>query len=539
MSELQGARRFSEVIDDVWNMAQSAWRFRWKGIIVIWVMCLIGWVSVLSMPNIYSASSRLFVDTQTSLQPLLQGLAINTDMVGESLIMARSLKSRPNLERIAAVAGLTLSDAEPGEVRAVITRLENDLTITLDDSQVLNIKYQNTEPLIALSIVAQLVDLFIDGLLGENRSDGDSARGFLVTKIRDYEELLNQAERRLAEFKIENIGLMPDERGDYFARLQLEQVELDKLDLKLNVARQRQAELNRQLEGESPVFGMVSPSPAVNESAGVGSVVGRQIMEYEQELGRLRIQYTDSHPDIVRIIGILEDLRAQRIEDRQNSGGGMSRGGGSLNENPVFQSMRLQLSSVELKLVQFQTKRNSQAKVVNDLRTKVDIIPDIEARLKKLNRNYEVNKAQYDALLQRLESARMTEAAEKSKNKLDFRIIDPPSVTPTPVGPNRELFMSIVLILAMGAGAAFMLLMSFVRPVFFSMRELEETFGIPVLGGIKYIPSVADTAMVKKNMLFFIGSCISIFGGYGVAVIFSRPGSEFVGRIIFNLGSIL
>ena len=91
----------------------------------------------------------------------------------------------------------------------------------------------------------------------------------------------------------------------------------------------------------------------------------------------------------------------------------------------------------------------------------------------------------------------------------------------------------------MGAGAAFMLLMSFVRPVFFSMRELEETFGIPVLGGIKYIPSVADTAMVKKNMLFFIGSCISIFGGYGVAVIFSRPGSEFVGRIIFNLGSIL
>jgi hypothetical protein len=217
----------------------------------------------------------------------------------------------------------------------------------------------------------------------------------------------------------------------------------------------------------------------------------------------------------------------------------MSRGGGSLNENPVFQSMRLQLSSVELKLVQFQTKRNSQAKVVNDLRTKVDIIPDIEARLKKLNRNYEVNKAQYDALLQRLESARMTEAAEKSKNKLDFRIIDPPSVTPTPVGPNRELFMSIVLILAMGAGAAFMLLMSFVRPVFFSMRELEETFGIPVLGGIKYIPSVADTAMVKKNMLFFIGSCISIFGGYGVAVIFSRPGSEFVGRIIFNLGSIL
>jgi polysaccharide chain length determinant protein (PEP-CTERM system associated) len=539
MSETQGARRFSEVIDDVWNMAQSAWRFRWKGIIVIWAMCLIGWVSVLSMPNIYSASSRLFIDTQTSLQPLLQGLAINTDMVSESLIMARSLKSRPNLERIAAVAGLTASDAEPGEIRAVITRLESDLTITLDDSQVLNIRYQNTEPLVSLSIVAQLVDLFIDGLLGENRSDSDSARGFLVTKIGEYEELLNQAERRLAEFKKENIGQMPDERGDYFARLQLEQVALDELDLKLNVARQRQAELNRQLEGETPVFGMVSPAPAANEGFNAGSVVGRQIMGYEQELARLRIQYTDSHPDIVRIIGILADLRAQQIQGRQNSGGGMSRGGGSLNENPVFQSMRLQLSSVELKLVQFQAQRNSQAKVVNDLRTKVDIIPDIEARLKKLNRNYEVNKAQYDALLQRLESARLTESAEKSKNKFDFRIIDPPSVTPTPVGPNRELFMSIVLMLALGAGAAFMVLMSFLRPVFFSMRELEESFGIPVLGGIKYIPSVADKTMAKKNTAFFIGSCIAVLGGYGVAIIFSQPGSEFVSRIIFNLGSIL
>ena len=146
MSEVKEIRRFSDIADDVLNIGLSAWRFRWKGLVMIAALCLIGWMTVMSLPNVYSASSRLFIDTQTSLRPLLQGLAVNTDMTAEAMIMARSLTSRPNLERIAAFAGLTLSDAPPSEIRAVITKLQDKLEIAFDSSQVLNVRYQNTNP---------------------------------------------------------------------------------------------------------------------------------------------------------------------------------------------------------------------------------------------------------------------------------------------------------------------------------------------------------------------------------------------------------
>ncbi len=75
-----------------------------------------------------------------------------------------------------------------------------------------------------------------------------------------------------------------------------------------------------------------------------------------------------------------------------------------------------------------------------------------EAELARLNRDYEVNKRNYDTLVQRLESARISESAEQSADNLKFRVIEPPIVPDKPGGPKRLEMNVMVLIAALGAG---------------------------------------------------------------------------------------
>ena len=55
------------ILDNALEQARGVWRFRWAVIVVAWVVCLLGWVAVLFMPDVYEASARVFVDTRTTL----------------------------------------------------------------------------------------------------------------------------------------------------------------------------------------------------------------------------------------------------------------------------------------------------------------------------------------------------------------------------------------------------------------------------------------------------------------------------------------
>ena len=40
---------------------RAIWRRRWLGIVVAWLVCGVGWVAVVLIPNQFESSARLFV----------------------------------------------------------------------------------------------------------------------------------------------------------------------------------------------------------------------------------------------------------------------------------------------------------------------------------------------------------------------------------------------------------------------------------------------------------------------------------------------
>lgn len=513
----------AEMFDSLRGMLWGCWRYRWPAIAVAWAICVAGWIVVMLIPDVHRASTRVYVDTQSTLRPLLQGLAVNSDVLNDVGMMERAIMSRPNLERLARDADMDILAKDQSSFDGLISQLQSSIKLTRDGKNIVQISYENSDPRKAMAVVTALLNNFIEGSLGENRSDSSAAEKFLVEKLKDYETRLNDAEAKLADFKRRNVGVMPEEGADYYDRLQAESGKLQLIDGKLRVARQRRAELMRQLEGEEPVFGLV---PADDKANLAVTSQDRQIADFEAKLSELRLKYTNTHPDIVQIQKTIDDLRKEKADAIAKSGGVGRRAYSPLDLNPVYQQMKLQLSQVDVDIAQLQAEYADQAGITGGLKRKVDIIPAIEAELTRLMRDYEVTKTQYDELLRRVETARLSDAAEQSKDDITFRIIDPPAVPSAPVGPNRPLLITVVLAFALAAGFGVALALNLLQPVFYTGKDLERRFGVPVLGSIRLVHSDMELALMRRSSTLVLVSLGALTLCYGLLLAF---GASFVG----------
>jgi polysaccharide chain length determinant protein (PEP-CTERM system associated) len=192
------------------------------------------------------------------------------------------------------------------------------------------------------------------------------------------------------------------------------------------------------------------------------------------------------HPDVLALKEAISGLEAQRDAElkqlRDNVDVlGTPRGG---TTNPVTQSLQIALNDVDVEIASLRAQVQDRERRVAQLRGSVNVLPQVEAELARLSRDYGSNRTQYDALLQRLESARLSEQAQKS-SAIAIKVIDPPVLPLRPAAPNRALLGIGVLLAALGAGAGVAWMLSQLRPVFLTSTDLSAQLpGIPVLGSI-------------------------------------------------------
>ncbi len=191
-----------------------------------------------------------------------------------------------------------------------------------------------------------------------------------------------------------------------------------------------------------------------------------------------------------------------------------------LAENPVYQQMRSLLSEADASVAEFRVRVQEHEQRVKNLEEKVNSIPVIEAELTQLNRDYDVIRGQHATLLERRESARISEDVEQSAGDVVFRVIDPPFVPQTPDEPNKLLLNSGVLVIAIGGALGIGLLMSLLQPVVVDRRSLGELVGLPVLGAVTQIRSLAQQRAAFINRLMLAVASVAllvVFGGINVA----------------------
>jgi hypothetical protein len=149
----------------------------------------------------------------------------------------------------------------------------------------------------------------------------------------------------------------------------------------------------------------------------------------------------------------------------------------------VVQNIQMQINQAEVEIASLRAQVAQNRDKTADLRKRLDSAPGVEALFAQLNRDYEVNRAQYTSLLSNYEKARLGEQADNA-GSIRFEIVTPPMAEFGPVSPRRTLLLAASLLLAVGVGGGIAFLLHMLRPVVVSVRGLSELVDLPVLGAV-------------------------------------------------------
>jgi polysaccharide chain length determinant protein (PEP-CTERM system associated) len=508
-----------ELLRQAGAILRAMWRHRWLGLAVAWLVGVIGAVVVMRVPDKYEASARIFVDTQSILQPLMAGLAVQPNIEQQVTMLSRTLISRPNVERLVRMADLDLKISSKPDQDELIDKLMKTLEIkSAGRDNLYTLSYRDPEPEKAKRVVQSLVSIFVESSLGDKRKDSNSAKQFIEEQLKAYEKKLEEAENRLKEFKLRNIDLQLGEGKGLTQRISDISQELAKARLELREAQNSRDAMRGQIAGEVPV--LMPDTPGADSTGSLPEIDGR-IEAQKRNLDALLQRFTDQHPDVVgtrRVIKELEEQKRKEIIARKKEAAA-NPAASSANANPAYQQMKVSLAESE-GIVASLTVRVAEYEA--QYRRAIDVMktaPQIEAEFAQLNRDYDVNKKNYEALVARRESASLTGELESTGGVADFRLIDPPRASTTPVAPNRLLLLPGILLLALlvGPGAAF--IASQLRPVFFDGRILREVTGLPLLGTVSLLRSDAALQLGKRRTKQFLVGFLGLIGAFASGIL--------------------
>jgi polysaccharide chain length determinant protein (PEP-CTERM system associated) len=514
-----------EILTQVLNTLRGMWKFRWPGLIVAWVVAVIGVVVVWRIPDQFEASARVYVDTDSILKPLMAGLTVQPNVDQQITMLSRTLISRPNLEKLVRMADLDLKNQSKGDQEALLERLQKSIQMRSAGAGTANLyvmSYRDPEPEKAKRVIQSMVSIFVESGMGASRKDTDSAKSFLAEQIKLFEAKLEEAEARMKEFRLRNIDRQSGDGKDAASRIAELAQQLQQAQLQLREAENARDAAKKQMEAERGGGQDVVQRSLLEESSLSVSTpeLDARIEAQKRNLDGLLQRFTESHPDVIQTRRLIGELEAQRKKEhaelmraataRANAAPSVIASSTSL----AVQELVRMAATAEVQAAAMRARVSEYATRLAAARADLRTAPQIEAEAAQLNRDYAVIKKNYEDLVARRQAAVMSGELDAAAGVAEFRLIDPPRVAPRPVAPNRLLLLPGVLLASLGFGLAFAFAAVQFRPTFAHPDELRLKTGLPLLGVVSMLVTDADRRRERVSALRFItasGGLVGIF----------------------------
>ena len=495
------------LIEQLMSQLRGMVRWRWFACAVAWTVAVAGWTWVYTLPDMYQSYSRIYVDTQTLLNPLLRGLTVRPDTQQQVRLMARTLLSRPNLEEVIRRADLDHDVNGDEEMQRLIDDVGQTLSLTSSGSENLyQLSYSGQNPKVAARVVRETVNLFMERGLGDTSRDLKKSQDFIEAQLRSYQARLVETEQRLEQFKREHVGMMGNEGRDYYGRREAARAALEQAQLQLQEARGQLNTYRRQAEGNDPLL-------LFSQSSGMSAdpELAQRILALEKNLDSLRLRYKDEHPDVVATRRLIEELKARRPS-------GPDMAAGSQSVGMFAEQMNISRAESEARVSALETRVAAYAARYKEMAEAVDRVPAIEREYSALTRDHQILKTNYDELLATREKASISQDVENKTTAVEFRIIDPPTLPIDPAAPNRLMLTSALLLLAVGAGLGTAFLLAQLRPTIDSTRLLEELTGRPEVITVSTHRTESNQRLRHRSIASYSFASLALFGAYGAAL---------------------
>ncbi|MEM6536591.1 MAG: XrtA system polysaccharide chain length determinant [Pseudomonadota bacterium] len=485
------------------------WRRRWMAAACAWAFALIGWAAIWLIPDQYESRAQVFVQTETILDPVMNGVTARPNYERRVEVMRNQLLTRPNVEKIIFNTGL--KDLVEGDTalarQAALQKLVDWVagSIRIDSTQEMYfvIRYRFGEPQIARDVVNEVVNMLIEQDLGASLSESEDAKRRLQNEIDSYDARLTAKEQEIAAFRRQN--------AEELSMIEGQQLRRNDVEDDISRVREEGALAKRRLR---TLETLLSTTPATTS----GSELDRLLVQ----LAELRSQYEDTHPDIRNVQARIAELRA---------------GSAALPDNPEYRRIANEISVAKDLVATLEARQQELIAEKETLAFTRGQAPAVFADLQRIERDYEQTKKSYEELLERNERLNLTESLSAGAKGVEYRVFERPQVAIRPAFPPRLILIVAVLLLAVGAGTTIATGLTFFDRSFTQVEELKTAFGLPVLGAMSEV-ATQDVKSLRRRGLFSLGATLAglvmICGLYIYLEVFRLPGAAGVAQDLQN-----
>ncbi len=473
------------------------------------VVSLRGLVLGTVRPKSYSSAATVLAERREILTPLMEGSAVDTaERINdqERLRFYRELLfSRDIMQRVIRETGLIPEGngnvtLEEQTIRDVTERTTLDAT----GPNLVRITVEDAMPDRAYELAQLFSELLVSESESEKTRESTEAFDFIDGQAREYHTKLVEAEQRLTEHRASNVDIGQGTEAAVSERISGLQGGVERNRLELREARTRVRSLEAQLSGESQVV--------VRETR--VSQFRTRIASLQEEIAVLRLRYTDTYPDIVNLkyqIADLEKALQREIDSADRISSGEIDTTSAAMSNPLWQRLRQSLSDAKTEVATLEARLFENQRLLEIEVERAKRIPQIEATLAELTRDYEVNNTVYQDLLRRRENARVSMNMDLEQSGGNFRVLYAANYPVVPDGL-RLLHFAIIgpllgLLLPLGLSIAWLQFDPRIR----HEGQISDDFGFEVVGKVGMVLTSQEEARHRL---------VTMVLGTGVIIVF-------------------
>lgn len=423
-----------------------------------------------------------------------------TEDLGQRLSsMKGEILSRSRLEPIIEKFNLYAEDRNKIHMEDLVDRLRKTVEITpleptpgTQDRNIpgfsVNVTFNNAQ--LAQQVCTEITSMFLEQNSRALEQQASRTTLFIGQQLDEAKRKLDEQDAKLAQFKRQYIGSLPEETQGNLTLLSALNTQLDANNQALSRAQQDKA-FNESLLSQQEANWKKSQTEQNPET------LEEQLRTRQDQLAVLESRYTAEHPDVVKLKNEIAELK-KKIEQSPspNDAPAKSR---KLTEPAEMQQLRAKIQDSELtyaELLKRQTKIQDQIRV---LQGHIESSPMVEQQLKELTRNYQSALDFYNDLLKKRDNSEMAKDLVHQQEGEQFRVLDPPSLPTSPSFPKMVNFA------AGGFGGGGMLglvilyLLMAMDKTLHSEREVETYLKLPVLVSLPVLESsVASAGLLRR-----------------------------------------
>jgi uncharacterized protein involved in exopolysaccharide biosynthesis len=402
------------------------------------------------------------------------------------------LKSRDLLAKVAAATGLDRRDAgtarfgrmfrkinegQPPTERRIAQaadRLADTLAIQpLRKSNIIQIRYASTDPAVAMAVLSQLADHYLEKHLAVHRPSG--AFAFFEHEAERYRSQLTLVRARLEQDRLEEgIVSVDGEKEANFRRI----LDLEATGQATQVQIAETLERIRAIEKQAE---SIPPRTTTEIRTASGRVIEQlQATMVPLELKRMELVrvFKPTYPAVVeadaqieKLLAAIEAAKASPLVEE------------ATNRDSTYDDLRTELARSRSELPALRARASATAHFLSANRVKARRLEQIGETQQTLLREAKQAEENYMVYARKREEARISDALD-AQRIINVAIAEEATLPAEQSGPRRALLLLLGTGLAAIVSVALALIKDYLNPSYRTPSEVQASLGLPVLASM-------------------------------------------------------